>query len=362
VTAEPPAAPTPIERSISFEYDYRMRCPNGHFSQVLADLFHSQWIIADGTVPCEACGESIAVINENIAVRNPDDLALDRDRISELAWYHTSTHADWPPPGYAATIAEELQWSRQTMPEHVFAETFHREQTKALHLGTYESAIENVHRRIRNQADRDNQFYLHRVSVNLAADDIDPEVRHESHDEASQLTLDDLAPFQAVRYINVEESPGSTSLAIKPAAIATIQTLPLPRTSLSVPPAAHIVEAEVLLDAELEDIGAQLQGLPSHDFVTAVKLRHQGNAGALRRTALERRAREAKETFEEQMDATYLGGINPVVREHFTATVDWPPDGRAESQHRTFRVQTAALTRSVDVVAELAQQPVRATL
>jgi len=264
-----PAAPTPIERSVSFEYDYRMRCPNGHFSQVPSDLFRSQWIIAGGTVPCEVCGESIAVLNENIAVRDPDDLALDRERISDLAWYHTSTHADWPPPGYAATMAEELQWSRQTMPEHVFAEMIHREQTKALHLGTYESAIENMHRRIRNQADRASQFYLHRVSVHLAADDIDPEVRHESHEEASQLTLDDLAPFQAVRYINIEESPGSISLAIKPATIATIQTLPLPWTSLSVPPAAHIVEAAALLDAEFEEINAQLRGLPSHDFVTA---------------------------------------------------------------------------------------------
>jgi len=26
VTAEPPAAPTPIERSISFEYDYECAC------------------------------------------------------------------------------------------------------------------------------------------------------------------------------------------------------------------------------------------------------------------------------------------------------------------------------------------------
>jgi hypothetical protein len=356
-----PAAPPPIEHSVSFDYDYRMRCPKGHFNQVPSDLFRSQWIIADGTVPCDICTESISVINENIAVRDPDDLALDRERIIDLAWYHTSTHADWPPSGYSATIAEELHWSRQTMPEHVFTEMVYREQTKALHLGTYESAIENMHRRIRNQADRGSQFYLHRVSVYLAADDFDPEVRHESHEQASQLTLDDLAPFQAVRYINVEESPGSISLAIKPAAIATIQTLPLPRTSLSVPPAAHIVEAAALLDAELEDIRAQLQGLPSHDFVTAVKLRRQGNADALRRAALERREREARERFEEQMDATYLGSMNPVVREHFTATVDWPPDGRAESLHRTFRVQAALLTHGVDVIAELAEQPPRMT-
>lgn len=245
------------------------------------------------------------------------------------------------------------------MPEHAFADMVRREQSKALHLGTYESAIENMHRRIRNQADRGRQFYLHRVSVTLTTDDIDPEVRHESHEEASQLTLDDLDPFQAVRYVNVEESPGSVSLAIRPVVINTIQTLPLPCMGLTVPPVAQVVDAAGLVDAELEGINAELRQIPSHDFVTAVKLRRQGDAGAMRRAELERRQREIRERFEAQLDATYLGGMNPIVRENFSAAFGWPPDEPPESIHGGFRVQAALLSRSADVIANLTSQPLR---
>ncbi len=42
-----------------------------------------------------------------------------------------------------------------------------RRRAKALHIGTYEAAVHNMLRRIRDQADRGNQFYLYRVHLSL---------------------------------------------------------------------------------------------------------------------------------------------------------------------------------------------------
>jgi hypothetical protein len=346
-----------IEQVGRFDYDYRMRCPNGHISHVGASRFLAQSIVEDGTAPCQECGAGIAVLNENIAVRNPDDPSLDRNRVGGLAWYHTSTHREWPPLGYAKAMADQLGPSASMLPPREFAELVHREQTKALHLGTYESAIENMHRRMRNQDDADAQFYLHRVSVNLAAGEIDPDVRHESHDEASQLTLDDLGGFEAVRYINVEESAGSISLAVSPSAIALIQTLPLPATSVAAPPSPRMTEAATMLNSELEEIEAQLRALPNYDFTTSVILRRQGDAEAMRIGQLQGQRRDVRHKFTQQLADTYLAGLNPIVREHFTDAIAWPAGENAESFHNSFRAQAALLSHGSELIGELAKHP-----
>jgi hypothetical protein len=357
VTADAPKAKVLIEQVGRFDYDYRMRCPNGHISHVRSTLFLAESIVEDGSAPCQACGVGIAVVNENIVVRNPDDPSLDRNRVSDLAWYHTSTYPEWPPPDYAEVIADQLQPSPNMMPPRVFAEMVHREQTKALHLGTYESAIENMHRRMRNQDDAHTQFYLHHVSVNLAAGEVEPDVKHESHEEASQLTLDDLADFKAVRYLNVEESAGSISLAVAPSAIASIQTLPLPATFLAAPPSPRMTEAATRLNSELEEIDAQLQALPNYDFTTGVVLRRQGDAEAIRVRQLGRRRWDARQQFTQQLADTCVPDLNPIVREHFTDAIAWPAGESAESFHNSFRAQAAALSYGGELITELAQHP-----
>ena len=86
-----------------------------------------------------------------------------------------------------------------------FARIVSGEQTKALH--TYESAIENMLRRMYDQNDANSDFYLHRVALRLPDTAIPDGYRHESHEDASDLTLDDLGEFLAVRYLNVREAP-----------------------------------------------------------------------------------------------------------------------------------------------------------
>jgi hypothetical protein len=349
-----------IERLEGFGYDYRMRCSYDGFSHVPAGLYYEQSIVADGVAPCEHCERSISLINENIVVRHPDDPALSRAKISDLAWYHTSTYVDWPWSGYPAMIADLFKPSAAAMPASVFAGMLRREQTKALHLGTYESAIENMYRRMHTQDDAQRQFYLHRVSLKLSTSDIDDQLRHESHDEAAQLALEDLGGFLAVRYLNVEESPGSISIAIDPTAIDTIQTMPLPPTSIAEDPPAHALEAAARLESELAEIEAEMPKMHDNVRTSLILLQAQGDVRALRIRELQRRQWDARQRFEQLLTTTYLGGVNPVVTEKFTDAICRPePSGSTQSFHDHFRQHAAMLTRAPDVVAELTQQPAR---
>ena len=285
---------------------------------------------------------------------------MSREKISDLAWYHTSTYIDWPWSGYAAFIADLYKASAGTMPPRVFAEMVRREQTKALHLGTYESAIENMHRRMRTEDDAESQFYLHRVSLKLSPSDIDDQLRHESHDEASQLALEDLGGFLAVCYLNVEESPGSISLAIAPTAIDTIQTMPLPPASLAEDPPAYALRAAARLESVLAGIDAEMPEMPDDEHTPLIVLQRRGDARALLIRKLHRRRWEARQRFEQLLTGAYLGGVNPVVTENFNEAIRWPkPPGSVQSFHAHFRYHAAVLTRATDVVAELTRQPAR---
>jgi hypothetical protein len=94
-------------------------------------------IVNGGVVPCGDCENDIEVGWDATAPRNPDDPALSNDNVAGLAWYHTSTYADWPSPRYGALIGAQLQEFASTMPAVEFARMVKREQTKALHVGTY---------------------------------------------------------------------------------------------------------------------------------------------------------------------------------------------------------------------------------
>jgi hypothetical protein len=145
-----------------------------------------------------------------------------------------------------------------------------REQTKALHVGTYESAIENMLRRVHDQDDANSDFYLHRVALRLPDTAIPDGYRHESHEDASDLTLDDLGQFLAVRYLNVREAPGSFSLAIHPDAIGNIQTLALPQETQALTPPPHVIDAISDLDAEL---AAACAAMPDTAGIDPIALR-----------------------------------------------------------------------------------------
>lgn len=357
---DPGLADEPAEQANTFQYDYRLRCPSGHVTPMSAAVFEVQWSSEHGAIACGVCGKSVPARNENLAARADDDPALVRERVSELIWYHTSTYADWPSSGYAASIAEAFQSSEGMMPPDIHANAVLRAQTKALHVGTYESAIENMHRRMWTENDAESQFYLHRVVLSLAADDIDPNMRHESHEEASQITIDDLGANQAARYINVEESPGSISMAIDPSVIAAIQTIAIPTPLIVGPPSEAISRAADALDSELFSFRQELETLPqSEGFAQDVVLRRRGDAKAIRRHELQTRITAAREKFETRLSEAYLAGINPIVRERLTRAVAWPRGVTASEFHEVFRTHAALITGGAELIAELRRQPPR---
>ncbi|WP_132935680.1 hypothetical protein [Mycobacteroides abscessus] len=149
-------------------------------------------------------GHDVSAQTEYPALTDLSDAATDPAVIERLVWYHTSTRTDWPPTDESPSAS-------------------------ATHLGTSESAIENMFRRMRNQSDADSQFYLHRVRIDCPPAEVSP-LGEEPTDFMGNVWLRALyeAGHRVVRYVNVHEHPGSVSLAVVPSVITHVQTLAVP--------------------------------------------------------------------------------------------------------------------------------------
>jgi hypothetical protein len=104
---------------------------------------------------------------------------------------------------------------------------------------------------MRDQDDGGAQFYLHRVALRRHGVVIEPGWRDENLEEIAQITQPALGRADAIRYLNVHESPGSMSLAVRLGAIGSVQRISLP---------VHVVEATAAssLLREAADIRAQV--------------------------------------------------------------------------------------------------------
>lgn len=361
--ADRPRADSLIERFDGFAYDYYMHCECGRTSRVPLDVYWERGLI-DALAPCEHCGRDIHYGSLVAALRDPNDPALSNDEVANLAWYHTSTFRDWPPPEYLAFVSGQFQQrGSRIIPPDARDRIRDREMTKALHVGTYESAIENMLRRMSGQNDADNDFYLHRVSLDLSPEDINVGCRDENHEDAGQILLDELGQLRAVRYVNVHEAPGSISLAIHPAVIATIQTIALPLSALAAQPPAHLLEAVARTEEEIAAARAAMpdvSGIGPMDLNMRVLMaRRRGDELALRVREGQKRMRRAQDELTELLAEAYLVGVGPVVRHDFVQAMGAASPKTPSSYHDYFRAHSAALTRAEDVVAQLKRQPAR---
>lgn len=177
-------------------------------------------------------GHDVSAQTEYPALTDLADAATDPAEIERLVWYHTSTRADWPPTDESPSAS-------------------------ATHLGTFESAIENMFRRMRNQSDADSQFYLHRVRIGCPPAEVSP-LGEEPTDFMGNVWLSALyeAGHRVVRYVNVHEHPGSISLAVVPPVITHVQTLSVPLSLDTAAPAAS-QEALASYAAELDRLEAR---------------------------------------------------------------------------------------------------------
>ena len=351
------------ERRDGFAYDYRMRCECGKTSTLTAAEFVAEK--NNALMDCEHCGEQIYFGLAVAALRDTDDPALRDECVPRLAWYHTSTAADWPAPDYAARFDSDLDEDLFFGPSR---ESYLVEQTsKALHVGTYEAAIENMLRRMHDQLDGASQFYLYRVALRIAPGRINEGYRDDA--VAADIGVSELAEagLDAVRYLNVYEAIGTLSLAVRPTAIAAVQRLQIPVPGLSVDTDADVVgaAAEMLetVTRELADAEAAASLDPRVRRQMQFGLQPDPGGVAKRIRDLELEYYRRWTDLEDQLADAMLPNVSPMVRCDFNEAVS---SERGRSGHAVadfverYRQLGALLERADDVVAHLAEQQWRA--
>lgn len=216
-----------IERAIDFNRDRHMLC-GACGRRWTVDL---EWIERwdQGFETCPGCGVDCTKETSPRVTVDSDDPALDDADVPRLAWYHTSTHADWPRRDIdpAAGLTRETK-QRMGGDAHVAAWA-ERQRGKALHVGTYEAAIHNMMRRLDDQGDDGKQFYLYRVHLRPDAV-VRPGWLIDPSNFVGDVELTDVCPpgTDVARYLNYHEDPGGLSLALGRGAIAVTQRLPIP--------------------------------------------------------------------------------------------------------------------------------------
>lgn len=217
----------PMDRPIEFSRDRMMRCGSCGRKFVVDLEWIGRWEQAKET--CPGCGMTCEHEDSPRVTVDPGDLALDEDRVERFFWYHTSTQRDWPTKNFDPAAFLTADTRRRMGGDDRVARWAARQRAKALHVGTYEAAVHNMFRRIRDQADHGSQFYLYRVhlksSVAVREDWlVDPS------NFVGDVVLDEICPpgIDVARYLNYHEDPGGLSLALGRDTIDVVQRLAVP--------------------------------------------------------------------------------------------------------------------------------------
>ncbi|WP_280215125.1 hypothetical protein [Nocardia cyriacigeorgica] len=349
-----------IDRFCGFEYGYRMSCECGTTVSLSAQDYWEQSL---GSRWCGDCKDNVNYGPYTVLLRDPNDALLSNDAVSCYAWYHTSKYRDWPEPNEFLAEREKL------LAEHPMREAVDLDAiaelgaTKALHVGTYEAAIENMLRRMRDQTEVGVTFYLHRVELGIGPDDLNKGYLDENDDAVSQVAVSRLEDqgLMALRYLNVRESMGSLSLAIRPAAIATVQTLELPVPALA--PAADPCHVQMM--SEFDRIENEIRSeAAAHTDAAFNRLLGEPFEQLERRTSTVDRYQPSPDSIR-LLENAFLAGVGQPVRENFGAALErWHLRGEdgGSSFYAVYRAFSSLLTRPEAIVAALQKQPVRRTI
>ncbi|MFJ3673343.1 hypothetical protein ACIPSE_43505 [Streptomyces sp. NPDC090106] len=216
-----------MERRIDFWRERQMSCGRcDHRWRVDLDWI-DRW--EQATETCPGCGMTCEHEDSPRVTVDPDDPALDDDRVARFFWYHTSTQADWPTRDFDPAAGLTPETRRMAGGERRVSAWVASQQAKALHVGTYEAAVHNMLRRSRDQADQRSQFYLYRVRLKPSGVVrkrwlVDP------GNFVGDVVLDEVCPpgVDVARYLNFHEDPGGLSLALGRDAIASVQRIAVP--------------------------------------------------------------------------------------------------------------------------------------
>jgi hypothetical protein len=245
--------------------------------------------------------------------------------------------------------------------------------TKALHLGTYETAIENMLRRMHDEHDGGVQFYLYRVAIRILPGRINSGYRDENHDGAAQLTIAEIDQddLDAVRYLNVHEGTGVLSLAVRPNVITAVQRTALPLHEIALPPVPQLLDRDIetLAQArdEMEQAQAKIASIP-HSRRRMMYFGVYDDPDGLAKKAgdLEHRYIELWNQLKDRLAESYLPGVSKPIRRDFNeAMASWKsanPTVDADGFVARYRTMAALLERSPEVISYVAAQPSRSLL
>lgn len=219
-----------FERKVDFSRLRNMRCGKcGH-----EEKFSHDWMDAwsQGDIGCPSCGITSDHPQRARYTHDFSDIACDRERITELNWYHTSTLKDWPSRNfdplsvYPKDARENIVINMSGVKLESWLTT---QKAKALHVGTFEAALENMLRRMEDQGDSGSNFYLYRVKLREDSP-VSNAVNKEPANIIGDVNLEELGAGRSeiYRYVNSHEDPSSISLALTIDSIASVQRVSIP--------------------------------------------------------------------------------------------------------------------------------------
>jgi hypothetical protein len=339
-----------IERPVSFRYRYNMKCEHCSGITPLSASTYYREQCHSARMKCAHCPYDIHYGPLAMALRDTADPVLDDQLALCTAWYHTSTDSCWPARGRKMAAAE-IAFLRRTVLDHAAEHVRDRHENQALHLGTYEAAIESMLRKMRDEDMADERFFLYRVALRRDVT-IEPGYRNETREEISQVTQAELGGSGAVRYLNSWESPGSISLAVHPRSLAAVQGIALPVEALAADAAPTLVRKTARIRDRISQIEVARQDEPDN----LEKLRQHRTArlgGALEREPTPEQHRLLEEIYK-LIRCEYLPEISLTVRERFSDAMSaWgqaqkPLTGDVPFMER-FAAMAAVLTRPGDI-------------
>ena len=263
------------ERPVSFDYRYNMSCPacRGVTALTSAEYYNEP---NQAHVPCTHCAGEIHFGPAVMTLRDAADPVVDDEWACRVAWYHTSTDPGWPSAAHPMPPSAMDLLEGAMSPEDA-RRARHTYEDQALHLGTYESAIESMLRRMRDQDDGGKQFYLYRALLRRHGLTIEQGWRDENLAEASQITQSALGAADVIRYLNVRESPGSISLAVRRKVLGFVQRVSLPVRIMEVTTASSLLRKIAQIRAQIEEIKATRS--PDLDTVERLQQRMASRRG-----------------------------------------------------------------------------------
>lgn len=320
-----------FERPVDFSYDACwFECPECGDRVVMS--FEDR---ANGESRTCLSGHDVSAQTEYPALTDLADVATNAAKIERLIWYHTGTHPNWPP-------------------------TYELPTASATHVGTFESAIENMFRRMRDQGDADSEFFLHRVRIACPPAEVSP-LGQELSDFMGNVWLSTLyeAGYRMVRYVNVHEHPGSISLAMVPSVITHVQTLAVP-LSLDVDESPRSQEVFAAYTAECDEVNARR---PSTEGISRVELlvpRNPDTDPIVRAArACDEAIWAAEDRYKQAMTEEHMPAVGYRTREKLLDARTYSRSDPAGA-HDNFRLLAELVQNPARTLAALQAQPVRA--